>query len=142
MAKSKPSDIVIEYSDGQTTPSLVDITSFIMTINDVEVETLQEQSNSLGTSWEEHLPIGVGKVGPIELGGFFDDVNDGPDELFSRPSGPEDPDTDSRELKITWRGTKTTSVQTYLQSYTRSADRAGLTKFKVKLTPTGAVTEA
>ena len=37
------------------------------------VEQVLEQSNGLGRSWEEHLPVGVAKVMLSASGGFYDD---------------------------------------------------------------------
>jgi len=140
MAKSIPSGIKIEYDDDATTPNVVDITSYILTVNDVTVEDLQEDSMPLGASYGQSLPVGIQKMEPIELGGEYDDASNGPDDLFIRTS-PETPSSVTRTLKFTWRSGKTTEVETYRTSYTRSADRAGLTKFKVKLQPTGTITE-
>ena len=140
MANSGPADIKIEYDNSGG--SLVDLSQYILSINDVSVESVIEEKHSFGDSWEESLAIGVGKVGDIEIGGLYDDTATvGPDALFAGRV-PETSATSSRTLKITWRTGKTTSVETFLISYTRSADRNGLTKFKAKLRPTGAVTEA
>lgn len=140
MANSSPSGIVIEYDNSGG--SLVDLSQYILTINDVTVESLEEEKHTFGDSWEEHLPIGVGKVGEITISGLYDDTaTTGPDALLANRV-PEAVSASTRTLKITWRSGKTTSVETYLKSYTRSADRNGLTKYSATLIPTGAVTEA
>lgn len=140
MAKSIPSGVVISYDNSGGTP--VDISQHVLSINDVEIESLLEEVHTFGDSWEEYLPIGVGKVAQIELSGLYDDTaGTGPDALFAGRV-PETPASSTRTLTITWVGSKTTTVETFLVSYTRTADRSGLTKFKAKLQPTGAVVEA
>lgn len=139
MAKATPAGTIIEYDNAGG--SLVDITQHVLTINDVDIESVLEEVHTLGDSWEESLPIGVGKVAPVELSGLYDDVaSTGPDALFAGRV-PETPASATRTLKITWRSGKTTSVETYLVSYKRTADRNALTKYTATLQPTGAVTE-
>jgi hypothetical protein len=139
MANSIPSGIVVSYDDGSGTPQ--DITQFVLSINDVDVESVTEEKHSFGDSWEEHLPIGIGRMAPVEISGLYDDAANGPDALFKR-SSPETPSSITRTLTITWKSGKTTSVETYMGSYKRSPDRNGLTKYTARLIPTGTVTEA
>jgi len=140
MANSTPAGIQIEYDDAGGAPQ--DITAHVITINDIDIESIVEEVRPLGQAWNQFLPIGVAKVAAIELGGLYDDtVSTGPDALFA-DRAPEGPSDDTRTLTITWLGSKTTAVETYLVSYTRSIDKNGLTKYKAKLQPTGAVTEA
>jgi len=139
MAYSSPSEVKIEYDNVGGTP--VDISQYVQTINDVDIESVTEEVGSFGDSWEEHLPIGIGRLAIIELGGIFDDiVTVGPDALFA-DRAPEDPNTNSRTLIITWRTGKTTTFETFLVSYRRTADRNALTQYTARLQPTGAVVE-
>lgn len=140
MATSIPSGIVVSYDNSGGTP--VDITQYVLNLSEVTVENGMEEKHSFGDSWEESLPIGIGKVSEIEIGGLYDDTaTTGPDALFANRV-PETPATATRTLTITWRSGKTTSVETFLLSYKRSADRNALTKYSARLKPTGAVTEA
>lgn len=140
MAKSTPAGIVIKYDNSGGT--LVDLSQYILTIGGVDVESVLEEVHSFGDSWEESLPIGVGKMAPIVLGGLYDSVvTVGPDALFIRTS-PETPTSATRTLEITWEGSKKTTVETFVKVYKRSPDRNALTKFEVTLQPTGTVTEA
>lgn len=140
MANSIPSGMIIQYDDGSD--ALQDITAFVTGgLGDFEVESLLEEKHPFGVTMEQHLPIGIGRVAPIEFTGLYDDVALGPNALFAGRV-PETPASATRTFKITWRSGKTSSVETYLISYKRSADRNGLTKFTVRLQPTGAVTEA
>ena len=138
MAYSTPSGVKLEYDDSGGTP--VDISQFVMTLNDVDVEQITEETHSFGDSWEEHIAIGIGKLGQLELGGLYDDQANGPDSLFANRV-PEDPNTPTRTLKITGRRGKTSSFETFLAKYTRTADRGALTKYKATLLPTGPNTE-
>jgi hypothetical protein len=140
MANSAPSGITVFYDNAGGTP--VDITQYVLTINDIDVESVAEETHSFGDAWEESLPVGIGRVGVVELSGLYDDiVTVGPNALFTGRV-PEVPGTAvTRTLTITWRTGKSTAFETYLLSYRRSADRNGLTKYTVRLQPTGAVTE-
>lgn len=136
MAKYGPADVTIEYDSN-------DVTQYIQQINDVTVEQAVEEVHALGSAWESYLPVGVGKIGAIELSGLYDDTaSTGPDALFSIGNTPDGPSTAAKTLVITWGGSKTTTVSVFRVSYARKADRNGLTKFSVKLQPTGAPTEA
>lgn len=140
MANSTPAGISIFYDS--STGGLVDISQYIQTINEVDVESLVEDSRGFGDSWEEMLPIGVGKMAPIELGGLYESSTSGPNGLFVGRV-PETPSSSTRTLKVTWIATaNNTSVETYLLNYKRAADRNGLTKFTARLQPTGTVTES
>lgn len=139
MAKYGPASIVVNYDDSGGTPQ--DMTQYVLEINGVAVENILEEVHSFGDSWEEHLPIGVARMTPVELSGLFDDTaSTGPDAVFGGQA-PATPASTTRTLKFTWGGTKTTEVETHLISYERSADRNGLTRYTARLQPTGTVTE-
>ena len=140
MAYSPPSGVVIQYDNAGGTP--VDISQYVLTVNDIDIESVTEEVHTFGDQWEEHLPIGIGRMSPVEIMGLYDDVASvGPDALFA-DRAPESPSDNTRTLTLTWRSGKTTSVETYLLSYRRTADRNALTKYTARLQPTGAVTEA
>ena len=140
MANSAPSGIKVEYDNAGG--SLVDISQFVLNIGEISVESAFEEVHSFGDSWEEQLPVGIGKSGQIELGGIYDDSVGGPDSVFANRV-PEVPGvTPTRTLKITWVGTKTTTFETYLVAYKRSPDRSALTKWSATLAPTGSFSEA
>lgn len=136
-----PADLVIEYGDGSSPSSLVDITQHVLTFNGITIEALIEEVRSFGEAWDQHLPIGVGKMDDIELEFLHDDSVGGPDDLFADRI-PESPSTLPRPFKCTWFGTKTTQVDTFLQKYGRTPDKNEITKSSVVLRPTGAPTEA
>lgn len=140
MANSTPAGIKVEYDNSGGTP--VDISQFVLNINEISVESAFEEIHSFGDQWEEYLPVGIGKSAQIEIGGVYDDSAGGPDECFANRV-PEVPGvTNTRTLTITWVGTKTTSFETYLVAYKRAPDRNALTKWSATLQPTGSFTEA
>ena len=137
--KSTPADIIITLDDAGGDARI--ITPYVLTINDVDIESLMEETHPFGVSWEESLPIGIGRMAPIELGGLWDDTAVlGPDVMFSG-AAPQTPATTQRTLEITWYTGKTTAVECYVTSYKRTADRNGLTKWSATLQPTGTVQE-
>jgi hypothetical protein len=139
MAKYGSSSIVVAFDDSGGSPQTM--TQYVTEINEVSVESLMEESHSFGDSWFEALPVGIRKMEPITLSGWFDDTSTtGPDAIFNAPAATVA--TSTRTLTITWGGTKTTSVECYIKKYTRQATRNQLTKYTVELQPTGTVTEA
>ncbi len=137
--KSTPAEIGISVDDSSGTPR--DITPYVLTINDIAVESVMEETHPFGVSWEESLGVGIGRMAPIELGGIWDDTASvGPDAVFSG-AAPQDPSSQLRTVTITWRSGVTTAVETYVTSYTRTADRNALTKWSATLQPTADVTE-
>ncbi len=140
MANYGPADITIEYDNSGD--SLIDISAHVLTVNDIDVENLSEELRPFGASWESHKTIGVGRLPVIEIGGVYDDTGaTGPNALFGGRV-PEGPGASTRTFKITWGSTKTSSVETILLTYRRTADKNGLTRWLARIQPTGAVTEA
>lgn len=140
MANYGPSSLIIAVDDGPGGSSQA-ITQFVQDIGDVTVEQLLEEVHTFGDSWEEHLPVGIGKAGTVEIGGIYDGAASTPDAYFAGDI-PETPAIASRTLTITWGSTKTTTVEFYLQSYTRTPDKNALTRWKAVLQTTGSVSEA
>ncbi|HXH05852.1 MAG TPA: hypothetical protein VNI83_04605 [Vicinamibacterales bacterium] len=139
MAKYGSSSIVIEFDNAGGT--LVNVTQYVTTINGIDVEALMEEgTHPFGASWEEAIPSGVRRMNEITLGGLYDDTaTTGPDAIFNAVAS--SPTVATRTLRITWGGTKTTSVECYIKNYRRTPTRNEVTKFEVVLRPVGAVTE-
>jgi len=130
--------INFDKSDGTT---VVDVSQYITEINDVDVEALMEETHTFGDSWTESTPVGLRKMADIKLTGFYDDTaTTGPDALFNAVAS--SPSSTTRTLQIVYGGTKSTSVETHIQKYSRKLDRGKLHKFTVTLQPTGTLTEA
>jgi len=139
VSKYGSNSIVVEYDNAGGT--LVDITQHVLELSSLDVEIVLEDSHSFGDSWAEALAVGLRKLADVTIMGFFDDVaTTGPDVLFQAniPTGPA---STSKTLKITFGGTKTLSVETFISKYRRMPKRGEITKYEVVLRPTGTVTE-
>lgn len=140
MTYSSPSGLQIFYDDSGGTP--VDISAFVLDINEFVVENILENSRTYGKAWEEFLSVGIGKCGVVEIKGNYDNAAAAPNALFGGQI-PVSPATASRTLKIFWvPAAQNTLVETRIISFTRQVMREGLTKYIAKLQPTGTVTEA
>jgi hypothetical protein len=139
MANYGQSSVVVAFDNSGGTP--VTMTPYVQTINGVSVESLMEQSDSFGDSWQEFLPVAVRKNGTITLDGLYDDTaTTGPDAIFNAPAPTVA--TTTRTLTLTFGGSKTYAVETYIQKYDRMVVRGKLHRYSVVLQPTGAATEA
>jgi hypothetical protein len=140
VAKATPVDFKVEFDDTDG-GSLVNVTPYVRTINGVDVEGVLEESHPFGVAWFESLATGMKRMNDVEIGGFYDDAaSPAPNAVFNDVA--DDPAAATRTLKLTWRGTKTTTVETRIMRYSRRAVTNELTKYAVTLRPTGAVTEA
>lgn len=136
MAKYSSKDLIVEI-DPTDAGALQDISQHVRSINGVETEYILEESHSFGDTWFEMLQTGLRKMNPVEIGGIYDDTaSTAPNAIFNGTHAV------TRTLKITWGGTKTTTVEVWIQKYTRSPELGGFTKYSVTLQPTGSVTEA
>lgn len=134
MAKYGSDDVVIEVDNSGGT--LVDLSQYIDTINEINISAMLQESHAFGDSWVEQLYTGVKMTAPITIEGFYDDTSStGPNAVLNSLG-------DTRTFKITYGSTKTTSVESVITSYVRRPVRGELTRFTCTLTPTGAVTEA
>ena len=134
MARRGFPDLKIEFDNSSN--ALQDMSAFIMdTPPSFDREAILEEITAAGDADEAHAKVGLNKVNPITMGGAFDDTaTTGPDAIFNAIG-------DTRTLKVTWGGTKTSQVETIITNYVRTPARGELTKFTVTLQPTGAVTE-
>lgn len=129
--------IEIDLADGG---ALVNISNFVRTFNGLEVERVLQEGHGFGDSWFEHLQTGLRKANDITIGGYYDDT--------AAASGPEGLNIASqthavtRTLKVTWGGTKTSTVEVWIQKYNRKGSVGNLTEWEALLRPSGAVTEA
>lgn len=134
MAKYGSKDLKIEVDNSSGSP--VDLSNYIDTINEFNVEVAIVEGTAFGDGWVEQISTGLKKGNPVTIEGFYDDTaTTGPDVILNSLG-------DTRTLKITWGSTKTTSVEAIITSYSRKPVRGELTRFSCTLTPTGTVTEA
>jgi hypothetical protein len=139
MANYGPSNIAISFDDSTGTP--VVMTAYILTINGFDKEAAMEETTAFGSAWKTSKATGVRMVGDIVLGGLYDDTADtGPDAIFNDVvDGPSD---STRTFALTYGGSKSSSVETWIKKYRRIPGARALTRYEVTLEPTGAVTEA
>ena len=134
MAKYGSDDLKVEVDNSGGT--LVDVTAHVTEINGYSVQAVLEESTPFGVAWEESIFSGVKLVDDVELTGFYDDTaTTGPDAIFNDLGA-------TRTLKLTWGGSKTSSVEAIIAQYDRNPAVKESTKYTVTLKPTGAVTEA
>ena len=134
MAKYGSNSVLISF-DGD------DISAHILSINGVKIMSMFESdSHGFNKSWAETLATGLKRVEPIEVEGFYDDAANAPHAQFKDTTA--GPATGTKPLLFTWGGGKTTSIPVFIESYERLPSRGQLTRYKARLMPTGAVTEA
>jgi hypothetical protein len=124
-------EITISIDDSGGAP--VDLTAFILTINDFSVEALLEAANPFGSAWKFMAASGVKSVGDVTLEGFYNDVGGGPHEVLSGTAA--GPNAATRTMTIGWGNAKTSSVEMLIKTYTRTPVNEKLTRFKAVLTP-------
>lgn len=135
MATYSSKDLVIEFDNSGGT--LQNMSQYVREINGVDVNAILQESHSFGDAWFEFLATGLKKMEKVTLKGFYDDTaTTGPDAIFNAPGN-----TTTRTLKLTWGGTKTTAVETIIESYRRIPTLNNITVFETVVQPTGAVTE-
>lgn len=140
MANYGPDDVAVQFDRADGT--LTTMSNYVRELNGVKKSAILTESHAFGDSWVEFLSVGIRKLEPITLRGFYDDTaTTGPDVVFNNPGNIGDTNA-TRTLTITWGSTKTTTVECLIVSYERIATLDNLTMFEVVLQPTGQVTEA
>jgi hypothetical protein len=132
MANYGSKDLLIELQDAGAVYR--DITQYVRSLNDVEIEALIEQSHSFGDAWAEFLYTGFAKANAITLQGIYDDAANTPYALFVRGA--------SRNLRITWGGGHQTVFPSLMQKWARGPQLEKAHTYKLTLQPTGAPTES
>ncbi len=132
MAKYASPDLTIEVDNAGGT--LVDLSAYIDEDIALDIEAMMEELIAYGANWPAQIATGVKKANDINLGGMYDDtVTVGPDAILNAVG-------DTREVKITWGGSNTSTFDAVIKSYSRKGSNGGMTRFEAVLTPTGAVT--
>lgn len=127
MTKYTSADIAITYDNSAGTP--VNVSQYITDFNGIPIQAIVQDTHTFGDSWVERTFAGVKDIGEITLKGFYDDtVTTGPDAVFNRVGN-----TTNGTLLIGWGGSKTTTFETTIKSYNRTAGRGQLVGFEVVL---------
>ena len=134
MAKYGPDDFAISVDDSGGTPVVMD--PYVDELDGMDIEAIIEESHAFVATWVENLYSGIRKGNPFTVGGFYDDTaTTGPDVIFNALGN-------TRTVKLTWGGSKTTSFECIITKYVRTPGRNLSSRYSVTFTPTGAVTEA
>src|SRR3990172_2853481 len=135
MAKYGPASAFILVAGRNMTPH-----SFTM---EETHEQALEQTNSLGDSWEESLPVGIARTMFNLQGGLYDDSTLGHDETFKVGTSPLTPASTVKLLAVGIEAATPgkrcrTYNGTYASTYVRISARDALTKAHALHTITGA----
>ena len=114
---------------------LVDLSSFIDTVNELGIEALLQEGHAFGDSWVKQLYTGIKQGQAVTVEGFYDDAEGGPDEVLNDVGA-------TRQVETNWGGTKKSTFDAIITNYVRKPVRGELTRFSCTLTPTGEITEA
>jgi len=117
------------------------ITGHVLTSSGHKLSSILEVATAFGVSFEAHLPVGLAKVDPITLEGFWDTTaTSGPHVVFKAPDdGPQDA---TRTVTIGYGDSKTFSGEAYLESFEVVPSVGALTRYRAVLQPTGTWTWA
>jgi len=116
-----------------TTGTWNDISSLVDEISGVKKEALLALTHGFSASYEQSSPVGVFKIDPVTISGFYNDVAaTGPHALLGDANvGTE------RVLKIYVSSAESVKFDVIVQSYERMPKRNELTRFTSVLQPTG-----
>ena len=113
-----------------------DWSQYVDTINGVKINGIFQQSDAFGDSWVEHLYVGVKRMDPLMLEGFYEDTAaSGPHAVFGQTSdiGAE------RNFELNFGASDVVNGDVLIQDYERAPRRNELTRFRVTLLPTGTI---
>ena len=72
MAKYGSVDVTVYFGDDAGTP--VDMSDYVTSIGNVDVEALAEEVTAMGDSWAEHLKTGLFSMPALDPSGPHDDT--------------------------------------------------------------------
>ena len=139
MTKYGSAAVKISITSASNTTALHDISQYVDEFNGVEIEAILQNSHAFGDAWEESLHVGVSKVNPLTIGGYYDDVAaSGPHALFGQISqlGKK------RTVEVDFGASDIVASTVVISKYSRAAKRGELTRYQVELQPSGAPTTA
>lgn len=129
MARYGPADVTVTYS-AQLVPD-------VTVVGEINKEMIVQEITPVGSAWETHASVGVGRLGEIILEApYSDDQNNLRDKLDDVGIG------GTATLVLVFGGTKQLSISTVLKRIDRNIQRGNLTLVRGVLQTTGAPTEA
>ena len=130
--------ITIDDAQGGTPRA---ITPYVTTIGGIKITAITQVTTAFGDTWVKNSPVGVKRVEPIQIGGFFDDTATvGPHVVFIAPDITlyDGTASTSRTLTIVVANTpKTFTVEVLLTAYNVLGKNLNLTEYQADLLPTG-----
>ena len=129
MAKHSPSEVTVTFDDAPGgTPRI--ITPYVLTIGELAIESITQETHPFGTTSESHTPIGITKVPDIPIGGLFDETAlVGPHVVFQIAAADIVPASVGRVLVILAATGKTFTITVHLVKYSVGLKRDGLTEY-------------
>lgn len=112
------------------------ITGHILNAGSQKLTSIMEIATAFGVDFEASLPVGVKKVDPLVLEGFWDTTpTSGPHVVLGDPD--DSPQDATRTVTFGYGDSKTFSGEAYLQDYEVIPNVGALTRFRATLIPTG-----
>jgi len=134
MAKSASPDIKIEFGAGSP---LSDITHLVVSDVALGGEGIFVDGTTYGDTNVVNMAVGITNQPDITLEGFYDDADNGPQDLFGTPSGA---DTDPYTLKVTWTAgspVSYTQIPVHIGAFNIIGKVKDVTRFRVVLKQAG-----
>lgn len=129
--KHGSSEITIQYDDAPG-GSLRTITSYVLTMGGIKLQSNMQASTAYGDSVMKKLPTGMMEIPPVTMTGFFDDTpTTGPHAVFGAPD--TSPQAATRTLAVVFGNSKTWTSEGYLVSYEVLGKNNNLTEFAAEL---------
>jgi hypothetical protein len=127
--------VVVALDDSSGT--LRTLTPYVQTIGGLKLEAIQQMTASFGDAWEEHTPVGMSKVNPFTIGGFYDDTATTGPHVVCRAID-SSPSASTRTLEVTFGGTNGKWTQEVrVISYEVKGKNGALTEYECVVQPTG-----
>jgi hypothetical protein len=139
MAKSASPDIKIEFGAGSP---LSDITALVLSDVALGGEGIFVDGTAYGMTNVVNMAVGITNQPDITLEGFYDDADEGPQDLFGTVSGA---DTPPYTLKVTWTAgspQSSTEIPVHIKSFNIIGKVKDVTRFRVVLAQAGATVQS
>lgn len=133
MAKTGYDLVWLKLSRSSATTTFDDLSQYITEFSGIELSAETEESHAMGDGWAENLYTGLRRVGPITIGGFYDDIGtSGPNALMGNAT-----DIGAEKCIKAYFGTTNVIVKQKVieKRYNRRPVRGELTKYEAEFLP-------
>lgn len=137
--KHSPSEVTVTFDDAPGgTPRI--ITPYVLTIGNLSIESITQQTNPFGVSNQSFTPVGITKNADIAIGGIFDDTATlGPHIVFQVGAADIAPSSVGRVLAIVTANTpRTFTITVHLVKYDVLLKKDNLTEYQALVRQKGA----